>query len=178
MNTEKSKTVLFPVKFIAMIASEEANNTDGPLTVWAIDRDDAIESIKKILGPYDRIESCEGIRLNLTQHASSPGQFCEEPKNKELVSKLLTFDIIPNGHTLRQRADELAVIAAEHGATEVMIGGAPYFMSYLEKSIIHCNMQPCYAFSKRESVDEKQPDGSIKKTTVFKHDGFIYSVKR
>jgi len=28
-------------------------------------------------------------------------------------------------------------------------------------------------FTKREVIEEKQPDGTIKKTSVFKHGGFV-----
>ena len=34
-------------------------------------------------------------------------------------------------------------------------------------------IQSMFAHSNRESVDEKQPDGSIKKVAIFKHEKFI-----
>lgn len=54
-----------------------------------------------------------------------------------------------------------------------MVGGAPFFMAPLEAALRAVNIIPVYAFSKRESVEEKQPDGSVKKTQVFKHAGFV-----
>jgi len=54
-----------------------------------------------------------------------------------------------------------------------MIGGAPFLMSRLIKELQEVNITPLYAFSVRESVDEPQPDGGIKKIVVFKHRGFI-----
>ena len=32
---------------------------------------------------------------------------------------------------------------------------------------------PLYAFSRRESVEEWQPDGSVRKINIFRHDGFV-----
>lgn len=32
---------------------------------------------------------------------------------------------------------------------------------------------PIYSFSKRVSVEERTPDGWVKKTTVFRHVGFV-----
>lgn len=55
----------------------------------------------------------------------------------------------------------------------VMIGGAPFFMSHLESALGRSKIRPMYAFSARESVDIEQEDGSISKTTVFKHLGFV-----
>lgn len=55
----------------------------------------------------------------------------------------------------------------------VMIGGAPFFMSHLEVALKRANIRPVYAFTARDSVDIKQEDGSVKKTAIFKHMGFV-----
>lgn len=34
-------------------------------------------------------------------------------------------------------------------------------------------MQAGYAFSRRESVETQLPDGSVKKSSVFRHIGFV-----
>lgn len=54
-----------------------------------------------------------------------------------------------------------------------MIGGAPYFMVPLEKMIISIGLQPLYAFSERRSKDILQEDGTVVKSTVFEHVGFV-----
>jgi hypothetical protein len=54
-----------------------------------------------------------------------------------------------------------------------MIGGAPYLMGALEKALRECGFTPVYAFSKRESIDQPQPDGSVRKVAVFRHLGFV-----
>ncbi len=127
--------------------------------------------------------------LNLTQHtvtAEQKAQLVVEPRMcKDEIQKLLTFEEIPSKEEIESRATKLARIAASEAAmyagdtesrlwiTRVMIGGAPYFMGALEKSIRECGFQPVYAFSKRESEDIPQPDGSVKKVQVFRHTGFV-----
>jgi hypothetical protein len=127
--------------------------------------------------------------LNLTQHVATPDQVAVgvfEPKNKAAVQALLTFDEMPTQAELRDRAWELKKLTTgeltapwpwENDGSAitwaVMIGGAPYFMAHLEHTFRMCGIQTLYAFAKRESVDEAQADGSIKKTQVFRHAGFI-----
>jgi hypothetical protein len=127
--------------------------------------------------------------LNLTQHnatAEQKAQLVVEPRmTKEKIRELLTFEEIPTKAEIEARASELAEIAvseANHYAgetdnevwiTRVLLGGAPFFMGALEKAIRECGFTPVYAFSKRESVDQPQPDGSVKKVAVFRHLGFV-----
>ena len=104
--------------------------------------------------------------LNLTQHPASEEQKAagvEEPENKEEVKRLLTFREIPPGHELVRRANVLANRAAEARYQHVMIGGAPFFMSALERALGDWGIQPLYAFSRRESVEAVQEDGAVKK---------------
>jgi hypothetical protein len=112
--------------------------------------------------------------INLTQHTATLEQGCVEPFDKAKVMELLTFglkDIHPS--QIWERASELAKIAKESGETAAMIGGAPYLMGPLETALRANGITPLYAFSIRESAEELQPDGSIKKTNVFRHAGFV-----
>jgi len=34
-------------------------------------------------------------------------------------------------------------------------------------------IEPVYAFSVRESIEQTQPDGSVRKVNVFRHAGFV-----
>jgi len=111
--------------------------------------------------------------INLTQHVATADQGATEPANKAVVQDLLTFEEIPTTALMVKRAKELADIAAEAGATEAMIGGAPFFMSVLEAALVMKKIEPVYAFSKRETVEEKQQDGSVRKVAVFRHLGFV-----
>jgi hypothetical protein len=127
--------------------------------------------------------------LNLTQHVTTPEQEAQlvvAPRmTKEKIRELLTFEEIPSKEEIEARANKLAEIAVSEASmyagdtdnevwiTRVMIGGAPFFMGALEKAIRECGFTPVYAFSKRESVDQPQPDGSVKKIAVFRHCGFV-----
>ena len=127
--------------------------------------------------------------LNLTQHTATPEQKAQlvvEPRmTKEKIRKLLTFEEIPSKEEIESRATKLAEIAASEASfyagdtdneiwiTRVMIGGAPYLMGALENALRECGFTPVYAFSKRESIDQPQPDGSVKKIAVFRHIGFV-----
>jgi len=55
-----------------------------------------------------------------------------------------------------------------------MIGGAPYLMSALEAALEAVDLQPVYAFTRREVVERAQPDGSVAKTAVFRFAGWVY----
>jgi hypothetical protein len=127
--------------------------------------------------------------LNLTQHVATDEQEAQlvvEPRmTKEKIKKLLTFEEIPSKEEIEVRANKLAEIAVSEASmyagdtdneiwiTRVLIGGAPFFMGALEKAVREMGFQPVYAFSKRESIDQPQPDGSVRKIAVFRHLGFV-----
>lgn len=114
--------------------------------------------------------------LNLTQHDATPEQSAVgvvEPVDKALVKAILTFDTLPSAADLRANARALADIASAAGADAAMIGGAPFFMAPLAEALGRSGIRVLYAFSRRESVESAQPDGSVRKTQVFRHAGFI-----
>lgn len=114
--------------------------------------------------------------LNLTQHVATADQVAAgvvEPADKHLVQALITFENLPDTNELKAKAAALAQMVAYDRFDTAMIGGAPYFMAPLEASLQAAGIVPVYAFSKRVSVDEVQADGSIKKTQVFRHAGFV-----
>lgn len=130
--------------------------------------------------------------LNLTQHVATPeqieaGVFEPSAEDKKEIQRLLTFEEIKETESwnMFQRAEKIAKIVIKYFPDEydseetnrgyAMIGGAPYFMSKLERvlSSEDFDICPMYAFSKRESVDQHQPDGSVKKVQVFRHAGFV-----
>ena len=117
--------------------------------------------------------------LNMTQHAASDDQmragvFDPTPDIKAALHTLLTFDACPSQSSIKKRARQLADIAYGYGASAAMIGGAPYLMGALQDALQARGIKPCYAFSKRASVDVPQPDGSVRKVAVFKHAGFVW----
>lgn len=126
--------------------------------------------------------------LNLTQHPASPEQIeagvvdLQENHRKSLTDAL-TVDTLPDRETIEARCDFIAELAYQNGLggdddddphpEKAMIGGAPWMMRALEDALIACGIEPVYAFSVRESVETVQPDGSVRKTAVFRHVGFV-----
>ena len=137
--------------------------------------------------------------VNLTQHDATPEQFAQGVYNvcdslKPSLRESLTFDSLPSIKDLKSRAKRVASLVLSNIILEceapvpsflsvrsvledyeicAMIGGAPFFMPFLERALIEDNITPLYAFSKRVSVEETQPDGSVVKKNVFKHEGFV-----
>ena len=136
--------------------------------------------------------------LNLTQHTATPEQQAagvidlSEPELSKL-RRLLTFETLPTAEEIFRRAKAIARLAEYEaarrlGLTDVgghpaadltnhgvsaMIGGAPYLMATLERALRARGIKPLYAFSRRESVEQTMPDGSVRKMAVFRHLGFV-----
>ena len=138
--------------------------------------------------------------LNLTQHAATPDQieagvFNLHGLEKEALVGALTFQDLPDPEEIRERARTIAGIAArwksgvEHWSksswvdggtkerTRAMIGGAPYLMPALERALREAGIDPVYAFTRRETVEEAQPDGTVRKVAVFRHAGWVPAVE-
>lgn len=132
--------------------------------------------------------------LNLTQHNPTSEQIdagvtCGESFSVIELHALLTFDALPTPIEVRQRAQRIAQCAAkaftivDYGGDSglvvderfrfALIGGAPFLMAPLEEALRRVGITPLYAFSTRESVEQVQPDGSVRKTAVFRHVGFV-----
>jgi len=116
--------------------------------------------------------------LNLTQHEVTREQLLagvEEPPVgiKEVVRNLLTFDGVPTTEELKFRARALAGIARAAKVQAALVGGAPFFMATLEAALLEEGIEPIYSFSQRVSVEETQPDGSVRKVSTFRHVGFV-----
>lgn len=112
--------------------------------------------------------------LNLTQHDATLEQMeagVIEPASKAEIKTLLTFNEIPTIEDMKQRAERLASLS--QGYTYAMIGGAPYFMSTIEHALKCRGITPLYAFSQRVSVENNNPDGTVTKTFIFRHEGFV-----
>ncbi len=114
--------------------------------------------------------------LNLTQHDATADQIAAgvvEPADKQAVRSLITFDTLPSREEIKVAAEAVAKIADEAGAEMAMIGGAPFFMAELERQLFRRDIYPVYAFSRRESVDAPDGNGGVRKTQVFRHEGFV-----
>lgn len=116
--------------------------------------------------------------LNLTQHNATPEQIDAgvielQPEVKQVLKGLLDFQQLPSSDEVLIRAVAITKIAKEHGASTAMIGGAPFLMGTLETVLKDNGIKPLYAFSQRISIERVNPDGSVVKTSEFKHMGFV-----
>jgi len=126
--------------------------------------------------------------INLTQHVATSEQVEEGvvdlPADYQAnLRALLTFDSLPDRREVVARAEAIGEIAeafaVDSGAIDsggeirAMIGGAPFLMRALEDALMDRGITPIYAFSRRESVEERQPDGSVRKINFFRHAGFV-----
>ena len=125
------------------------------------------------------------IILNFTQHKLTKEQIdslVEEGFNIEnveieapqFVKNCLTFTECPSREELNNKARALADYAQiQCKATDVIVGGAPYFMGALETVLIERGIKPRYAFTERVAVETVNPDGSTTKTSIFRHSGWV-----
>jgi hypothetical protein len=138
--------------------------------------------------------------VNLTQHPATleqreAGVIDLEGSDLTQLKSALTFDDLPTQDEIIGRAETIATLACaaignddiyEQMAREAMgdedigftpaqavIGGAPWLMPAMIQSLLARGIDPLFAFTKREAVEERQPDGSVRKTAVFRHAGFV-----
>lgn len=115
---------------------------------------------------------------NLTQHPATAeqvdaGVFDLPADQVAALRDALTFSAPPTHAEIHERASRIAAMVADTGAVWAMLGGAPYLMAPLEEALALRGIHPLYAFSVRESAEQKQPDGSVRKVNVFRHAGFV-----
>lgn len=122
------------------------------------------------------------IILNLTQHSATPDQIAagvvDPPADLHAqVRAALTFTELPAAEMLRAAARTLSRLARQGadltGGDLVMVGGPGWLMPVLAARLRLEGLEPVHAFSRRESAEEKQADGSIRKVAVFRHLGFV-----
>ena len=135
------------------------------------------------------------VIINLTQHKMTEDQYQyngtklkeltyeipeeQEDHEKELKA-LLNFHELPTKDSINLRVMQITAYALDYfmgAAIEnnryALIGGAPYLTAPLAEALKRVGITPLYAFSKRESVETTQPDGSVVKTSIFKHAGYV-----
>ena len=119
--------------------------------------------------------------INLTQHKATPEQVKQgvidtDSDIRKTLLELLTFEDISETfpESLRNRANQISEIANLDGIhASALIGGALYFMPYLVTALKEKGIKPFYSFTKRVIENEFSSDGSVTKTSVFKHVAFI-----
>ena len=117
--------------------------------------------------------------INLTQHEPSPQQVNAGviSERSDEIKALLDFAEMPTFSNIKFKANKLALIAKAVSktteATHAMIGGAPYLMAPLEKSLMTLGIIPVYSFSKRVSYETLDKEGKVIKVSEFVHQGFV-----
>ncbi len=114
--------------------------------------------------------------VNLTQHAASPeqraaGVFDLEREKRERLQRSLTFVAPPDASDILTRAEDVAALAGD--APSAMIGGATYLMGALEHALRRRGVRVLHSFTQRVVSEEQQPDGSVQRVIVFRHEGFV-----
>lgn len=117
---------------------------------------------------------------NITQHSATQEQIAEGifdlfPEDRERLNKLLTFSPQYTKVDLQEAAQGVVCILREYDCYAAMIGGLPAFMPVLERAMIEAGMAVSYARSERVSVDQQMPDGTVRKTAVFRHAGLYWA---
>jgi hypothetical protein len=126
------------------------------------------------------------VILNLTQHEATQeqreaGVIDLSPEKQEELKRLLTFEELPAPDDLVERSNAIAELAVEiandstdcDSPARAMIGGPSFFMGSLEAALLLHGIKSLYAFSKRESIEETLPDGSVRMLNVIRHVGFV-----
>ena len=118
--------------------------------------------------------------LNITQHKATPAQLEAgvvdwNVEDRKILNNLLTFKDLPSTEDLTARAEEILLfIQWRTSCATVIISGAPFFMSTLERVLKRDGFVVLHAFSERDSIEETDPKtGVVVKTNVFRHLGFI-----
>ena len=116
--------------------------------------------------------------VNLTMHPASAEQISAGVVNLdeglEGVKRALQFETPPSSEDITARAEFIAGAAVGHKSA--MIGGALWLMAPLATELRTRNIKPLFAFSQRESVETVAADGSVVKTNVFRHVGFVPAI--
>lgn len=121
--------------------------------------------------------------VNLTQHVSTDEQKLEgifdlRDEDRQHLISLLTFDPRYTKQDLEDAADAVVNLVKKIDCHRAMIGGMPSFMAPLERALIEAGVAVGYARSERVSVDQQMPDGSVRKTAIFKHVGMYWASER
>lgn len=124
--------------------------------------------------------------LNLTQHKATPSQIADgvidlpDDMREELID-LLTFDDIPSKRNVIETAGNIAALAylwmlqndPNNISPKAMIGGALFLICPLERALTSRGFTVVYSFSRRQSTETVLPNGTVSKTSEFKHIGWV-----
>lgn len=129
------------------------------IAVWASPHNPTKEQLESLSDGYTNIVYLKDINADLFQ------KICNSPSNTDGLFKLAD-DLISfiSDYKSEINADNLHIVQP---------AGSPAFQYILGRLTSDEYINVVYAHSERVSVDEVQEDGSIKKTSVFKHKNWI-----
>lgn len=125
--------------------------------------------------------------VNLTLHPATADQLAAgvadlPADQRAILAKALTFESLPTRGEIMAAAEVVAELAASAGPAPhilpdaAMIGGAMWLMAPLAAAVEARGIEALFAFSQRESAEEIQADGSVRKIAVFRHVGFVPAI--
>lgn len=133
--------------------------TTQTTAVWASPHNPTQEQLQSLSNIYTNIVYLKDINADLFY------KICNSPSNSDglftLANDFISF-VLDYRHTTN--ADNLHIVQP---------AGSPAFQYVLGRLTSDEYINVVYAHSERESIDEVQPDGSVKKISVFKHKGWI-----
>lgn len=126
-----------------------------------------------------------GGPLGIAENSSAAGEFLDG-RAASIVSQ---FVLPILGKRAQDRLDEmgarmrtpkaaLEALRPEYvaGGMKAMVGGAPYLTERLARELRKIGVEPVYALSDRVSKEVVGEDGTVTKTQVFEHLGFIQAI--
>jgi hypothetical protein len=138
--------------------------------------------------------------LNLTPFQTTSSQFIagvvDLPESERVkLIKLLAFTAVPLQKELIERSEAIAEIARKSGYDTAMIGGVPYMLTVLERSLNSVGINPVYSFTIREikqvcsdistqatntnsNVRLINEDASTQMIETYRHVGFVMTVQK
>lgn len=118
--------------------------------------------------------------ISILAHKLTPEQVAElgsEPTHIRDIDPVLAGQIANcpgDAVALGVMASDLCRRAADDDDGRILAGsGSPAFTARLGIRAQRFNVTLVFAHSERVSIDEPQPDGSVKKTAIFKHVKFF-----
>ncbi len=124
--------------------------------------------LKKLL-TFNELPSADEVKKRAGAIYDLVIDFCLDEKSpiKEEVEAMIIADDGEFGNKYQINEAEFRKLGIGF-----MIGGALWLMRPLIEELENIGT-PLFAFTKRVTEEIKQPDGSIKKIAVFKHEGFV-----
>jgi hypothetical protein len=165
LNQEKYMTILNLTQHAASAEQKEAGVIDLP--------HEHKEELVKLL-TFEELPSANELAERQVAIARLASDFLwEQGLTEEISGREERFPVVIGGAPVLWKKGLTEETRSREEPFPVMIGGAPFLMAGLEKALRCTGLRAIYAFSRRESVEAVQEDGSVRKVAVFRHLGFV-----